>query len=75
MHALMRGRLGTAVLKTRLKHGLDLDATDEEIEEALYAPGALVLELTPRQHVHDTEELHRPPRYRWRLLPARDPRD
>jgi hypothetical protein len=75
MHALMRGRLGTAVLKARLAHGLDLDATDDEIEDALYEPGALVLELTPRQQVHDTEELHRPPRYRWRLLPARDPRD
>jgi pimeloyl-ACP methyl ester carboxylesterase len=75
MHALMRGRLGTAVLKTRLDHGLDSDATDDEIEEALYEPGALVLELTPRQHFHDTEELHSKPRYRWRLLPARDPRD
>jgi pimeloyl-ACP methyl ester carboxylesterase len=75
MHALMRGRLGTAILKTRLSHGLDLDATDDEIEAALYAPGALVLELTPRQRFHDIEDLHRPPRYRWRLLPARDPRD
>jgi len=75
MHALMRGRLGTAVLKTRLEHGLDFDASDDEIEAALYAPDALVVELTPRQHVHDTEDLHRPPRYRWTLLPARDPRD
>ncbi|MGH9273442.1 MAG: alpha/beta fold hydrolase [Acidimicrobiales bacterium] len=75
MHALMRGRLGTAVLKTRLKHGLDFDATDDEVEAALYEPDALVLELTPRQHFHDTEDLHHAPRYRWRLLPARDPRD
>jgi pimeloyl-ACP methyl ester carboxylesterase len=75
MHALMRGRLGTAILKARLEHGLDVDATDDEIEGALYAPGALVLELTPRQRFHDTAELHRPPRYRWRLLAARDPRD
>lgn len=75
MHALMRGRLGTAVLKARLEHGLDLDATDDEVEAALYEPGALVLELTPRQAFHDTEDLHRPPRYRWKLLPARDPRD
>jgi hypothetical protein len=63
------------VLKARLEKGLDLDATTEEIERALYAPGALVLELTPRQKFHDTEELHRLPRYRWRLMPARDPRD
>lgn len=75
MHALMKGRLGTAVLKTRLQHGLELDATVDEVEAALYEPGALVLELTPRQHFHDTEDLHRPPRYRWKLLAARDIRD
>ncbi|MEO7429934.1 MAG: alpha/beta hydrolase [Acidimicrobiales bacterium] len=75
MHALMRGRLGTAVLKTRLKYGLDLDATVDEVEAALYEPGALVLELTPRQHFHDSADLHHPPRYRWKLLPARHPSD
>lgn len=75
MHDLMRGRLGTAVLKTRLEHGLDFDASDDEIEEALYAPGALVLELTPRQEFHDTEAMHRAPWYRWTHLPPRDPRD
>lgn len=71
MHALMRGRLGTAVLKARLERGVDLDASDDEIEAALYEPGALVLELTPKQRFVDVEDLHRPPRYRWRLLPAR----
>lgn len=75
MHALMRGRLGTAILKTRLEHGLDLDATDDDVEAALYDPDALVLELTPRQAVHDRDDLHRPPRYSWRVLAARDPRD
>lgn len=75
MHALMRGRLGTAVLKARLRRGLDLDASVDEVEAALYEPGALVLELTPRQHFHDTEDLHRPPRYHWKLLPARHPSD
>jgi hypothetical protein len=75
MHALMRGRLGTAVLKAKLARGVDVDATDAELEDAMYAPGALVRELTPKQRHHDTEDLHRPPRYRWRLLPARDPRD
>lgn len=75
MHALMRGRLGTAVLKAKLAHGVDVDATDDELEDALYGNGALVRQLTPRQRHHDTEDLHRPPRYRWRLLPARDPRD
>jgi pimeloyl-ACP methyl ester carboxylesterase len=75
MLALMRGRLGTAVLKTKLRHGVDLDDGDDAVEAALYAPDALVLQLTPRQRHHDTEDLHRKPRYRWRLLPARDPRD
>jgi pimeloyl-ACP methyl ester carboxylesterase len=76
MLALMRGRLGTAVLKTKLQHGVDpVGATVDEVEAALYEPDALALELTPRQPYHDTEELHRPPRYRWHLLPARDPRD
>ena len=71
MHALMKGRLGTAVLKARLEVGLDVDATREDIDAAMYPPGALVLELTPRQKVVDVEHLHRPPRYRWRVLPAR----
>ncbi len=72
MHALMRGRLGTAVLKAKLERGVDpVDATDDQVEAALYEPDALVLELTPRQRVHDTEDLHCPPRYRWTVLPAR----
>ncbi len=74
--ALMKGRLGTAVLRAKIKRGVDpSEATEDEVEAALYEPGALVLELTPRQRHHDTEDLHRPPRYRWRLLPARDPTD
>lgn len=75
MLSLMKGRLGTAVLKAKLRHGVDLDDGHDAVEAALYAPDALVLELTPRQRHHDTEDLHRPARYRWRILPARDPRD
>ena len=75
MLTLMRGRLGTAVLKAKLARGIDIDATADEVDAALYPAGALVVELTPKQRHHDTEDLHRPPRYRWRLLPARDPRD
>ena len=70
MLALMRGRLGTAVLRSRLEHGVDADGTADEVEAALYDPGALVLELTPRQPFTDSAELHRPPRYRWTLLAA-----
>ena len=56
--------------------GVDpVDATDDEVEAALYEPDALVLELTPRQRHHDTEDLHRPPRYRWKVLPARSAGD
>jgi pimeloyl-ACP methyl ester carboxylesterase len=76
MHTLMRGRLGTAVLKAKLAKGVDpVDATDDEVEAALYAPDALVLELTPRQRHLDTESLHKPPRFTWRVLPARSRTD
>ncbi len=54
---------------------IPLDATDDEVEAALYAPDALVLELTPREGFHDTEELHRPPRFQWTVIPARGPTD
>ncbi|MGV3759378.1 MAG: alpha/beta fold hydrolase [Actinomycetota bacterium] len=71
VHELMKRRLGTAVLKARLDVGLDTDATRDEIDAAMYRPGALVLDLTPKQRFVDVEDLHRPPRYRWRVLPAR----
>jgi pimeloyl-ACP methyl ester carboxylesterase len=72
LHQLMSGRLGTAVLKAKLSHGVDIDATADEVERALYAPDALVLELTPHQGRRDGPGLHRPPRYRWYVdqLPA-----
>ena len=47
------------------------NASADDIDAAMYAPDALVLELTPRQRVVDVEDLHRPPRYKWRVLPAR----
>lgn len=76
MHNLMRGRLGTAVLKAQLERGVDpVDATDDEVEAVLYAPDALVLELTPRQRFHDTEDLHRSPRYTWKVLAPRSKGD
>jgi pimeloyl-ACP methyl ester carboxylesterase len=72
MHSLMKSRLGTAVLKAQLDAGLDpVDASDDDVEDVLYEPDALVLELTPRLRHHDTQDLHRPPRYRWKVLPAR----
>jgi pimeloyl-ACP methyl ester carboxylesterase len=75
MHELMRGRLGTAVLKARLEKGIDLDATEDEIEAALYEPGSLVLELTPKQRFVDVADLHRPARFAWKVLPPRHPGD
>jgi pimeloyl-ACP methyl ester carboxylesterase len=72
MLELMRGRLGTAVLKAKIERGIDpADAGHDEVEAALYSPGALVIELTPKERFVDTEDLHRPPRYRWRLHAAR----
>jgi pimeloyl-ACP methyl ester carboxylesterase len=67
MHRLMRGRLGTAVLKAQLVRGVDPnDATVEEVESAFYEAGSLALRLTPdASGFRDTEELHRRPRYRF----------
>lgn len=64
---LMRGRLGTALLRAKGRAGLDADATPEDIEASpwFYEPGSLVGELTPHQAWHDDETLHRAPRYRW----------
>ncbi len=66
LHRLMKGRLGTAVLKAILDGGVDPnDATDDEIESAFYAPDSLAVLLTPHGTFHDVEELHRRPRYRF----------
>jgi pimeloyl-ACP methyl ester carboxylesterase len=67
MHRLMRGRLGTAVLKAMLDRGLDPnDASADEIESIFYEPNALVLRLTPEAgDFTDLEEYHRRPRYRY----------
>ena len=72
---LMRGRLGTAVLKAKLaRRRRPVDATDDEVEAALYAP-------TPWSGAHPQPA---PPRHRGpppaapvpldASLPARDPR-
>jgi hypothetical protein len=67
MLRLMRGRLGTAVLKAQLGRGIDPgDATQDEVESAFYTAGSLALRLTPdASGFRDTEELHRRARYRF----------
>jgi len=66
MHRLMRGRLGTAVLKAILAGGVDPNgATDDEIESVFYAPDSLAVRLTPTDEFEDLEEYHRRPRYRF----------
>jgi pimeloyl-ACP methyl ester carboxylesterase len=67
VHELMKGRLGTAVLRAKGRAGLDADARPAEVEASpwFYEPGSLVVELTPQQAWHDDETLHRAPRYRW----------
>ena len=67
MHRLMRGRLGTAVLKAILDGGVDPNgATDEQIESIFYTPDSLAVRLTPEDHeFEDLEEYHRRPRYRF----------
>ena len=67
VHELMRGRLGTAVLRAKGRAGLDAAATPEEVEASrwFYAPASLAVALTPHQDWRDDETLHRAPRYRW----------
>jgi pimeloyl-ACP methyl ester carboxylesterase len=68
MHRLMQGRLGTAVLKSILDGGVDPNgASDDQIESAFYRPGSLVVALTPNGEMHDAEELHRRPRYKFTI--------
>jgi hypothetical protein len=69
VHELMRGRLGTAVLKARLRAGLDHDAPRQALESSpvFYDPDALAVRLTPQQAWRDDATLHRSPRYRWRI--------
>jgi pimeloyl-ACP methyl ester carboxylesterase len=67
MLRLMKGRLGTAVLKAELRGRIDPnDATLDEVESVFYEPAALVLRLTPEAgDFHDSEALHHEPRYRF----------
>lgn len=69
MHELMRGRLGTAVLRARLRAGIDHDADRRELDSSpeLYDDDALAVALTPRQEWRDDAQLHRAPRYRWHV--------
>jgi pimeloyl-ACP methyl ester carboxylesterase len=67
VHELMRGRLGTAVLRAKGRAGLDAGAPAAEVEASgwFYRPGSLAVALTPEQAWRDDQTLHRAPRYRW----------
>ena len=69
VHQLMRGRLGTAILRARLAGGLDFHEPRSALETSpvLYDPDALAVALTPRQDWRDEERLHRAPRFRWHV--------
>jgi pimeloyl-ACP methyl ester carboxylesterase len=71
VHELMRGRLGTAVLRAKGRAGLEAGAPAAEVESSrwFYAPGSLAIALTPEQAWRDDETLHRAPRYRWHREP------
>jgi hypothetical protein len=65
-HELMKGRLGTALLKALLAAGVDPNgATDDEIEAALYEPDAPVLRMTPPVDRLEIEAHHARPRYKF----------
>jgi len=69
VHELMKGRLGTAVLRARLQAGLELDAPRAAVDasEVFYDPAALAVQLTPTQAWRDDARLHRAPRYAWHV--------
>jgi pimeloyl-ACP methyl ester carboxylesterase len=69
VHDLMRKELGTAVLRAKLKAGMEGDEPRAEYDRnpAFYDPDALAVALTPHQPWHDDQQLHRAPRYRWRF--------
>lgn len=70
MLALMKGRLGTARLRTLLAAGVDPNgATVDEIESVFFEPGSPVARLTPDERWDDRAELHHDPRYRWTVHP------
>jgi pimeloyl-ACP methyl ester carboxylesterase len=67
---LLRGRLGAAYEQALIDAGLDPgSATTDEIEDALYAPGAAVLALTPALDYLRSDR-RRVPRYRWEVRSA-----
>ena len=67
MLRLMRGRLGTAVLRAQLNAGVEpADASADEVEAVFYRRGSLVQRLTPElDGFVDSEQLHNRPRYRF----------
>ncbi len=67
---LLRGRLGEAYEQALVDAGLDPgSATTDEIGDALYAPGAPVLALTPALDYLRSDR-RRVPRYRWEVRSA-----
>lgn len=70
MGQLLNGRLGDAYEQALVDAGLDPGAaTTDEIEDALYTPGAAVLALTPALDYLRSER-RRVPRYRWEVSSA-----
>jgi pimeloyl-ACP methyl ester carboxylesterase len=68
MGELLRGRLGEARREALEDEGLDPDgATIQEIEDALYDPGAKVLELTPPLEFEPVAARRHRPRFRWTI--------
>ena len=64
---LLRGRLGDAYEQALVDAGLEPgSATIEQIEEALYVPGAEARALTP-ELAYARADRRREPRYRWEI--------
>lgn len=63
---LLKAELGDAYERALVDNGLDpLSATIAEIEDALYAPGSRVIELTPPLQFTRSGVKRQLPKYRW----------
>jgi hypothetical protein len=63
---LLNAELGTAYENALVAHGLDpRSATIAEIEDALYAPGSRIIELTPPLEFTRSGVKRQQPKYDW----------
>lgn len=75
VQSLAEGPLGDAYAAALERHGLDADASIEEIEAAFYEPGARARSLTPELRFVKSDEESHAARYRFTLVDSADRSD